>query len=136
MASNDGKARTKINGKPVTVEISYGNDADYAELSERQRDANPWTVEVLHQRKRRSFNYWTGPALGEPEPWSTLAQIIDSGALAGSGNPMRVMRNYRDEMGDYPDPDQAEIMADEYRRLDELGLTTLGAYEWANEHRD
>lgn len=56
--------------------VTYGNDADWSDLTEWQRDADGWTISLTNDEgESEEFYFWTGQGLrGKGEP--TVADLV------------------------------------------------------------
>ena len=57
--------------------VTYGNDADWSDLSEWQRKADGWTIALTNcDGESEEFWYWTGQGLRGTDP--TVADLVQS----------------------------------------------------------
>lgn len=66
----------------IASAVTYGNDADWSDLSDWQRKANPWTITLTNSEHHvESFYFWTGVGLTEEPSVADLINCLVSDSL-------------------------------------------------------
>lgn len=64
----------------VTATVTYGTTMNYGDLSDWQREAHQWTVELRYRRRRMTVPFFTGQALTDEPSASDVLYCLASDA--------------------------------------------------------
>jgi hypothetical protein len=81
--------------KSISFDFDFGANARYDALDQWQREATGYTITIGYDRRKASFDYFTGPAITDDPELDDVMSCLASDANAGQQS----FRDFCDDFG-------------------------------------